>query len=33
MEKGPRPLLNAVQSLKARHMLKDGEVDRHLEKL
>lgn len=31
LNKPPRPLLNAVQSLKARHMLKDSEVGVHLE--
>ena len=30
LNKPPRPLLNAVQSLKARHMLKDSEVNEHL---
>lgn len=31
LNKPPRQLLNAVQSLKARHMLKDSEVGKHLE--
>jgi nucleoside phosphorylase len=30
LNKPPRPLLNAVQSLKARHMLKDSETSGHL---
>ncbi|GAB7336824.1 hypothetical protein MBLNU13_g11329t2 [Cladosporium sp. NU13] len=30
LNKPPRPLLTAVQSLKARHMLKDSEVNEHL---
>jgi nucleoside phosphorylase len=30
LNKPPRPLLNAVQSLKARHMLRDSEVNEHL---
>jgi nucleoside phosphorylase len=31
LNKPPRPLLNAVQSLKARHMLRDSEVSGNLE--
>jgi nucleoside phosphorylase len=30
LNKPPRPLLNAVQSLKARHILRDSEVKKHL---
>lgn len=30
LNKPPRPLLNAAQSLKARHMLRDSEVNEHL---
>jgi nucleoside phosphorylase len=30
LNKPPRPLLSAVQSLRARHMLKDSEVSNHL---
>jgi nucleoside phosphorylase len=30
LNKPPRPLLNAVQSLKARHMLRDSEANEHL---
>jgi hypothetical protein len=30
LKKPPRPLLNAVQSLKARHILRDSEVGVHL---
>jgi nucleoside phosphorylase len=30
LNKPPRPLLNAVQSLKSRHMLKDSKVNEHL---
>ena len=33
LNKPPRPLLGAVQSLKARHMLKESEVNRHLEEM
>jgi hypothetical protein len=30
LNKPPRPLLNAVQSLKSRHILKDSEVNYYL---
>ncbi|KAK5712164.1 hypothetical protein LTR17_018070 [Elasticomyces elasticus] len=33
LNKPPRPLLNAVQSLKARHMRYDSEVEKHLEEM
>ncbi|KAK5123045.1 hypothetical protein LTR08_006582 [Meristemomyces frigidus] len=33
LNKPPRPLLNAVQSLKARHHLKDSEVETHLNEI
>jgi hypothetical protein len=33
LNKPPRPLLNAIQSLKARHMLKESEVNRHLDEM
>ncbi|KAK4899336.1 hypothetical protein LTR49_027659 [Elasticomyces elasticus] len=33
LNKPPRPLLNAVQSLKARHMRCDSEVEKHLKEM
>jgi nucleoside phosphorylase len=33
LNKPPRPLLNAVQSLKARHMLRESEVNQHLDQM
>ncbi|KAK4895985.1 hypothetical protein LTR49_028208, partial [Elasticomyces elasticus] len=33
LNKPPRPLLNAVQSLKARHMRYDSEVEKHLKEM